>query len=181
MYDGARPSDRNLAALSEALSPEGDQPGQVRLLSDLRRLYWVSDIVEVLAGILDPGVTEEIIVRLRAYAGMAEAPEHRWGPLGSPFSLPRGRLACRCLTQHPLNAPTKIVTEAAERHGRDPSTLLNCKTLYANVNEDKDFARRELEEHFHAFRYQSLQELKESVPRGSLRHAKAACEDSIGS
>ena len=57
----------------------------------------------------------------------------------------------------------QIVTEAAESSGRDPSTLLNCKTLYANVDKDRDVARRELEEHFDAFRNQGLPELKDCV------------------
>ncbi len=57
----------------------------------------------------------------------------------------------------------QIVTEAAERAGRDPSTLLNSKTLYANVDKDRDVARRELEEHFDAFRNQGLPELKDCV------------------
>ena len=70
MYDGARPSDRNLVALSESLSPEDDHPGQVCLLSYLRRFYWASDLVEFLAQSLDSGVPEEILMRLRAYAGM---------------------------------------------------------------------------------------------------------------
>ena len=56
-----------------------------------------------------------------------------------------------------------IVTEAARDAGRDPSTLLNCKTLYANVDKDKDVARRELEEHFDAFRNRGLPELKDCV------------------
>ena len=57
----------------------------------------------------------------------------------------------------------RIVTEAAADVGRDPSTLLNCKTLYANVDQNRSVARRELEEHFDAFRNQGLPELKDCV------------------
>lgn len=71
LYHGVRPSDRNLMALSEALSPEGDSSGQGHLLAELRRLYCASDFVEMLAEWLDAGVIEDLLGQLRTYAGLA--------------------------------------------------------------------------------------------------------------
>ena len=56
-----------------------------------------------------------------------------------------------------------IVQEAAREAGRDPSTLINVKTLYINVDSDRDRARRELEEHFDAYRNPGLPQVKDCV------------------
>ena len=39
-----------------------------------------------------------------------------------------------------------IIQEAAQEAGRDPSKLINVKTIYVNVDADKERARRELKE-----------------------------------
>ena len=71
MYQGVRPSDHNLLALSEALSLKGDSSGQAHLLAELRRFYWASDLVEVLRESLDGGAIKDLLGRLRTYAGLA--------------------------------------------------------------------------------------------------------------
>ena len=56
-----------------------------------------------------------------------------------------------------------IVQEAAKEAGRDPTQLMNCKTLYINIGPDKAAAQRELEEHFDAFRNFGLPQSKDCV------------------
>ena len=71
MYRGARPSDRNLVALSEALSPEGDSAARAHLLTELRRTYWASDLVGALEERLGSAAVDELLGRIQVYSGQA--------------------------------------------------------------------------------------------------------------
>ena len=50
LYDGARPTDDHLTGIASALAPDVEADERNRLLRELRKLYWVSDVAEVLAG-----------------------------------------------------------------------------------------------------------------------------------
>lgn len=69
LYDGARPTDGHLAGIASALAPGVETEDRNRLLRELRRLYWVSDVAEVLGGFIGVDETDEIVERLNRYAG----------------------------------------------------------------------------------------------------------------
>ena len=68
LYDGARPTDDHLAGIASALAPDVEAVDCNRLLRELRKLYWVSDVAEVLGGFIGIEDTDEIVGRLHRYA-----------------------------------------------------------------------------------------------------------------
>ena len=68
LYGGARPTDEHLAGIASALTPDGEADERDRLLRELRKLYWVSDVAEVLSGFIGTDAMDEIIGRLHRYA-----------------------------------------------------------------------------------------------------------------
>ena len=48
VYRGSRPSSKNLRNIAKALAKEGDSHERTRVLRELRRLYWASDIAVAL-------------------------------------------------------------------------------------------------------------------------------------
>ena len=73
LYDGARPTDDHLASIASALAPDGGADERDRLLRELRKLYWVSDVAEVLGGFIGTDAMDEIIGRLHRYASLLYA------------------------------------------------------------------------------------------------------------
>ena len=73
LYDGARPSDNHLAGIAEALAPGAEADERNRLLRELRMLYWVSDVAEVLGGFIGMDAMDEITGRLHRYASRLHA------------------------------------------------------------------------------------------------------------
>ncbi|MCY4367575.1 MAG: hypothetical protein OXE17_15325, partial [Chloroflexi bacterium] len=71
MYHGARPSNDNLAKLSETLAVkiEGSNPSDISI--ELRALYWISDIAGLLAEHAGAEAVDDAIGRLHRYAGAA--------------------------------------------------------------------------------------------------------------
>ena len=75
LYDGARPTDDHLSAIAKAfmakaLAPDSESDERDRLLRELRLLYWVSDVVEVLGGFIGEDAMDEIIGRLHRYSAL---------------------------------------------------------------------------------------------------------------
>ena len=68
LYDGARPTDDHLAGIASALTPDVEAEERNRLLRELRMLYWVSDVSEVLGGFIGIDAMDEIMGRLHRYA-----------------------------------------------------------------------------------------------------------------
>ena len=68
LYDGARPSDDHLACIARALAPGDEADERYRLLRELRMLYWVSDVAEVLGGFIGMDAMDEITGCLHRYA-----------------------------------------------------------------------------------------------------------------
>ncbi len=73
LYDGARPSNINLVRIAKALAPEGKNAEGKRLLRDLRRLYWTSDLAEVLAEYIGAEAVADVVGRMRKYATLAHS------------------------------------------------------------------------------------------------------------
>ena len=71
VYRGARPSDEHLAKVGRALGSKGGPLGCELMVRDLRRLYWVSDIAEVLGKHIGAEAVADIAARLRRYASQA--------------------------------------------------------------------------------------------------------------
>ena len=67
MYNGVRPNDENLKRIAAALSQDdGDsEPNQV--LQELRRLYWVSDLVKILEDLIGPEDVADLMFHLSLY------------------------------------------------------------------------------------------------------------------
>ena len=68
LYDGARPTDDHLAGIALALASDVEAEERNRLLRELRRLYWVSEVAEVLGGFIGTDAMDEIMGRLHRYA-----------------------------------------------------------------------------------------------------------------
>lgn len=68
MYKGARPSDDNIKKIGEQLSARGGLPDAQVLVRDLRALYWLSDVVDLLAEHIGDEAVETAIGRLHRYA-----------------------------------------------------------------------------------------------------------------
>ena len=71
MYRGARPTDENLSGVAEALTPEDDPGERDRILLQLRRLYWTSDVTGILERHLGSEVVRDILGRVHTYASQA--------------------------------------------------------------------------------------------------------------
>lgn len=68
LYQGARPSDNNLASIVAAFVSDADSDEYYHLLRQLRMLYWVSDVAGLLGEIIGPDSVDEAISRLHRYA-----------------------------------------------------------------------------------------------------------------
>ena len=68
LYNGVRPSDANLVKIAKALAPGIEAAEGRQLLRELRRLYWASDLAEVLAQHIGAEAVGDILERLRQYA-----------------------------------------------------------------------------------------------------------------
>ena len=71
IYRGARPSDENLGRIAAALSAANDPSERKRMLHELRRLYWISEVAGLLEDFIGPEAVDEILVRLKTYACLA--------------------------------------------------------------------------------------------------------------
>ena len=71
VYDGTRPSGENLAKIASVLSPVNGPSETKRVLRELRRLYWISDLAALLENFIGPGAVDEILVRLKTYSCQA--------------------------------------------------------------------------------------------------------------
>ena len=73
LYDGARPTDDHLAGIALALASDAEPDERNRFLRELRKLYWVSDVAEILGGFIGLDAMDEIIGRLHRYASVLYA------------------------------------------------------------------------------------------------------------
>ena len=68
VYDGVRPTDRNLKRLATAFVPDRASAEWSELYSELKRLYWTSDVVNLLAEFIGEEAAADIVARIRQYA-----------------------------------------------------------------------------------------------------------------
>ncbi len=68
MYHGARPSSDNLAKIAETLADEIADSNSAEIALELRALYWVSDVVDLLSEHIGDRAAGEVIGQLRRYA-----------------------------------------------------------------------------------------------------------------
>ena len=68
VYDGVRPTDRNLKRLATAFVPDRASAEWSELYSELKRLYWTSDVINLLAKFIGEEATADIVAWLRQYA-----------------------------------------------------------------------------------------------------------------
>ena len=71
MYHGARPSNDNLTDLTRVLADNIEGATERAIALELRALYWVSDVVALLAEQIGAEAVQEAVVRLHRYAGAA--------------------------------------------------------------------------------------------------------------
>ena len=71
VYSGTRPSDENLTKVALVLSPANEPSETKRVLQELRRLYWISDVAGLLENFIGSEAVDEILVRLKAYSCQA--------------------------------------------------------------------------------------------------------------
>ena len=72
VYRGSRPSSKNLKSIAKALAKEGDFHERIRVLRELRRLYWASDVAEVLGKYIGAEAVTDIVDHLRSYATLVD-------------------------------------------------------------------------------------------------------------
>ena len=72
VYRGSRPSSKNLRNIAKALAKEGDSHERTRVLRELRRLYWASDVAEVLGKYIGAEAVTDIVDHLRGYATLMD-------------------------------------------------------------------------------------------------------------
>ena len=72
VYRGSRPSSKNLRNIAKALAKEGDSHERTRVLRELRRLYWASDVAEVLGKYIGAEAVTDIVDHLRNYATLMD-------------------------------------------------------------------------------------------------------------
>ena len=72
VYRGSRPSSKNLRNIAKALAKEGDFHERTRVLRELRRLYWASDVAEVLGKYIGAEAVTDIVDHLRSYATLMD-------------------------------------------------------------------------------------------------------------
>ena len=94
VYEGARPSDDNLASVTRALVPTADPDQCDRLLREFRKLYWTSDVAGILSELIGPESANEIVSRMHRYASLLYGiiddkmdAAVRWNVLGSLATL----------------------------------------------------------------------------------------------
>ena len=68
MYHGARPSNDNLAQIAEVLADHMEGSNTAGMALELQALYWVSDVVALLAEHIGIEAVDEAVGRLRRYA-----------------------------------------------------------------------------------------------------------------
>ena len=68
MYRGARPSDDNIVKLGERLDGRGGLPDTPSLVRELRALYWVSDVADLLAEHVGTEAVDAAIGHFHRYA-----------------------------------------------------------------------------------------------------------------
>ena len=68
MYDGARPSNDNLTKLAEILAEHIEGSDTANIALELRALYWISDVAELLAEHIGDAAVGEVVGRLRKYS-----------------------------------------------------------------------------------------------------------------
>ena len=71
VYSGTRPSDENLTKIALVLSPANEPYETKRVLLELRRLYWISDVAGLLENFIGSEAVDQILVRLKTYACQA--------------------------------------------------------------------------------------------------------------
>ena len=68
MYNGVRPSDDNLAKVAKALGREGKPSERRRILRELRRFYWLRDIVALIGELVGTEAADDIVRHFYQYA-----------------------------------------------------------------------------------------------------------------
>ncbi len=71
MYHGARPSDDNIVKIAKVLANRIKGASAASIALELRALYWISDVADMLAEHIGDEAVSEIIGRLHQYAGAA--------------------------------------------------------------------------------------------------------------
>ena len=67
LYKGVRPSDDNLVRIVSTLSQSSDPCESDRILQELRRLYWASDLAKILEDLIGPDDVRDLLSHLRRY------------------------------------------------------------------------------------------------------------------
>ena len=72
MYNGVRPSDDNLVKIAKGLGREAKPSERRRILRELRRFYWSSDVVALIGELIGMEAADDIVRRFRQYASQVQ-------------------------------------------------------------------------------------------------------------
>ena len=68
LYNGARPSDKNIVKIASALTNNAKSANRNALANEIRRFYWFADVAELARGLIGTDATEDITRRICQYA-----------------------------------------------------------------------------------------------------------------
>ena len=67
LYNGARPSDKNIVKIASALTRNDKSASRNALANEIRRFYWFADVAELVSGLIGTGAAKDLAIHLCQY------------------------------------------------------------------------------------------------------------------
>ena len=68
LYNGARPSDKNIVKIASALTNGAKSASRTALANEIRRFYWFADVSELVIGLIGKDAVEDLAIHIYQYA-----------------------------------------------------------------------------------------------------------------
>ena len=68
LYNGARPSDKNIVKIASALTSGAKSASRNALANEIRRFYWFADVAELVIGLIGKDAVEDLAIHIYQYA-----------------------------------------------------------------------------------------------------------------
>jgi len=72
LYNGARPSDKNIVRIASALTNGAKSASRNALANEIRRFYWFADVAELVSGLIGKDAVEDLAIRVYQYANWTD-------------------------------------------------------------------------------------------------------------
>ena len=128
LYNGARPSDKNIVKIASALTSGAKSASRGALANEIRRFYWFADVAELAIGLIGKDAAEDITRRVCQYAAwtnsILEDVKRRAGSDGESSAY---ILASRLLLGGTSTKESEVFLEVLERNETDAEWKLDLK------------------------------------------------------